>query len=332
MIYQFGRFSTTLLRLATYIIRSRKKETARAYALIAAVEEQFGGQFKPATRKKIAVSYGIYNAMICDAFARLHGRLTNEQEKERMIHYFICSSLFDDFTDHATITEEQLLSLSFRPQEYNATSFDEKAFQQSHLLLWNYVADKPAYEKITQALYRAQLLSKQQHQSQLPDEMLLEITFTKGGYSVLLCRHYLDLAADKNEEACWYQIGTIIQLTNDLFDIYKDLTDEIDTLPNRMTNAYTFEQFFRKQVNTMNHLIKQLPYDTPRMESFRLSMAGIHSFGLIAIEQLKGIQGDALQLPDFKTLPRKALIVDMEKPRNLIKWLNYTYQTWRSGR
>ncbi|RXK86152.1 hypothetical protein [Filimonas effusa] len=326
---QFGRFSVTLLRLAAFVIRSKKKETARAYALLSEIEKQLGGRFQPATRRKIAISYGLYNPMICDAFGRLHGRLTTDAEKERLIHYFICSSLFDDFTDHGTISEAQLLSLSFCPEDHKAVSFDEKAFQQSHLLLWNYVADKPAYEKVTKALYKAQLLSKEQHNSQLPDETLLDITFTKGGYSVLLCRYYLDLPANATEEACWYRIGTIIQLTNDLFDIYKDLADNIDTLPNRMTNAYVFEQFFREQMGKMDGLIRQLPYGRQRIQGFRLAMSGIYGLGLVAIDQLKAIQGDQLQLPDFGSLPRKALIVDMEKTRNLVKCLRHAYKSWR---
>ena len=216
------------------------------------------------------------------------------------------------------------------PKDYEAVSFDEKAFQQSHLFLWNYVANKPAYEKVTKALYKAQLFSKEQHNSQLPDETLLDITFTKGGYSVLLCRYYLDLPANATEEACWFQIGTIIQLTNDLFDIYKDLNDHIDTLPNRMTNAYVFEQFFREQMAKMDSLIRQLPYGHQRLQGFRLAMSGIYGLGLVAIDQLKAIQGDLLQLPDFKSLPRKALIVDMEKTRNLVKCLRHAYKSWRS--
>ena len=325
MVY-FFRFSATLLQLASYIIRSRKQETARAYTLLDTVEAQWKGRFQPATRRKIAVSYGIYNAMICDAFTRLHGRFTTTDEKERLIHYFICSSLFDDFTDYGIVTEQQLLAMSFQPQSYTPETFDERVFLQSHLLLLNFVHDKPAYEKITRALYKAQLVSKQQYKSQLPDETIQEITFTKGGYSVLLCRHYLAINSGNIEEECWYRIGTIIQLTNDLFDIYKDLQDQIDTLPNRMTNAYTFEQFFLRQVNEMNLLIEQLPHSKQRKQSFRLSMAGIYAFGLIAIDQLKTIQGNNLQLPDFKTLPRKALIVDMEQIKNIRKWLRFTYQ------
>lgn len=331
MMNRLYGFSVTLVRLVFYILRSRKKETARAYAVLNTIEKQWKGQFNPATKKKVAISYGLYNPMICDAFTQLHGRYTTPDEKNRLIHYFICSSLFDDFTDYGTVTEQQLLSMSFRPQEYQSGSFDEQVFLQSHLLLLNYVRDKQAYHKITEALYKAQIASKQQYKSELPDETIQQITFTKGGYSVLLCRHYLSLDAGSVEEECWYRIGVIIQLTNDLYDIYKDLQDHIDTLPNRMTNAYAFEQFFRQQIRQTNIIINKLPHSPRRIRKFRLAISGIYAVGLVAIEQLKAIQGDALQLPDFKSLPRHALIVDMEKKQNLINCIRIGYREYLNG-
>lgn len=311
---------------ALYIIRSRKAETRRAFSHLEDTGRAFNGSFNPATKRKIAISYGIYNPMICDAFARLHGRVTNENEKERFIHYFICSSLFDDFTDYQLITNEQLQAISFRPEEYNARTFDEKVFLNSHRLLYECVRDKESYHRITQELFDAQLLSRQQYKSTLSDEAIRNITFNKGGDAVLLCRYYLDMESCDTEDACWYRIGTLIQLTNDLYDIYKDIQDDIVTLPCRMADAYAFEIFFKAQIAEMNRLISRLPYPLKRRQEFSLSMAGIYSFGLIAIEQLKKIQGNAAQLPGLGTLPRKALIIDMENTGNLIRWFRFAYR------
>ncbi len=322
----FCWFWYRIIGLALYIIRSRKTETGRALSHLEDTERKFNGTFNPATKKKIAISHGIYNPMICDAFARLHGRLTNENERKRFIHYFICSSLFDDFTDHGLITEEQLRSISFQPKEYDARTFDEKVFIDSHRLLYDYVGDKKNYDGVTRELFEAQLLSRQQYKSTLSDEAIQHITFNKGGDAVLLCRYYLDVQSCDTEDACWYRIGTLIQLTNDLYDIYKDIQDGIVTLPVRMTDAYAFEIFFKAQIADMNRLIFQLPYPLKQKREFSLSMAGIYSFGLIAITRLKKIQGNAVKLSGLDTLPRKALIVDMENTGNLIRWFRFTYR------
>lgn len=301
------------------------------------IETRFGGTFSPATRRKIAVSYGIYTPMICDAFTALHGRRTNPGEKERFIHYFICSSLFDDFTDTIVIPEAELRTLSFSPETFVPRTFDERVFKESHLLLKNFVQDPPSYLTVTKTLFQAQWDSKKQYKGAadpagapgeglLSDEAIRRITFDKGGNSVLLCSYYLDLPASSAEKECWYRIGTIIQLTNDLFDIYKDLGDHIDTLPNRMTDARIFRGFFEEQVLGMQSLIRDLPVSPGRKGAFRLSMAGIYAFGLIALEQLNDLQGAANELPALASLPRAALIIDMEKRKNLLKWLRLTYE------
>jgi hypothetical protein len=329
----FFRFWYRVIKTAFYIIFNRKRETRRAYALLDEIEMQYGGQFAPATRRKIAISYGIYTPMICDAFTALHGRRTLESERFRYIHYFVCSSLFDDFTDTIALPEEALLALSFDPLAFAPRTFDEAVFRSSHLLLQAFVRERAEYEKVTRTLFRAQWDSKKQARvsagspadTRLSDEEVRSITFSKGGNSVLLCSYYLELPSSGAERECWYRIGTIIQLTNDLFDIYKDIQDHIDTLPTRMTDVRAFQAFFGEQIRGMQALIHTLPVPEARKAPFRLAMAGIYAFGLIALDQLRQLQGDAPALPPLGTLPRSALIIDMEKGRNLGKWLRYTY-------
>lgn len=319
-------FWLTVIRRAFSIIAHRKRETRRAYKLLDKIESRFHGRFYPATRKKIAISYGIYLPMLCKPFIRLHNRRITAEEKKRFIYYFICSSLFDDFTDYHLISKEQLYDLSFKYDHYQATTFDERVFLHAHKTLRDFVKNKEEYDSVSHALYEAQLHSQLQHQSTLSFEELKEITFNKGGYSVLLCSHYLNDEVENMEYNCWYKTGAIIQLTNDLYDIHKDLQDEITTLPDSMKNVYEFEKLFTAEVNKIKQAIHQLPFSISRKKDFSLSMAGIFAFGFIAIHRLKEIQGNAATLPDLKSLKRKQLIIDMEKISNLSLWFKYAYR------
>jgi hypothetical protein len=256
---------------------------------------------------------------------QLHQRLTNRNEKERMLHYFICSSLFDNFCDRKELKREELYAISFSPENYAPKTFDEKLFLHSHLLLKDYVREKNYYEEVAHKLFNAQQASLQQFDPNITYDELEAITFMKGGYSVLLCHFYLDENVSQEEKQCWYRIGSIIQLTNDLYDIYKDLQDGSYTLANKMINAYAFNQFFLQQIKKMKQDIAALPYGKNEKQQFTIAMMGVCAFGLIAIEQLMQLQQSKLQLPDFKTLPRKALIVDMEKPANLWRWIRLVY-------
>ena len=322
----FVRFVNTVLNKAFYIIRNRKEETAWATGYIKKMEAGLGGKFDELTFKKIVNSYAIYNPMMCDAFAELHGRKTTRGERERMLRYFVCSSLFDNFCDRNELTENGLYAISYDSEKYKATTFDERAFLESHLLLKQFVKNKEAYEEATKKLFKAQIESAKQFNENITDIELENITFAKGGYSVLLCSFYLDIDASESEKQCWYRIGSIIQLTNDLFDIYKDLQDGSVTLATRMQNAFAFNQFFLRLVAGIKKEITKLKCSEEQRTSFLISMMGICAFGLIALEQLMELQGDQLLLPEFSKLPRKALIVDMEKKKNLWKWVKLVYK------
>lgn len=321
----FSRFLYTVISKALYIINTRKSETKWAIAYTKQLEKQFNGHFDAFTFTKIVNSYAIYNPMLCDAFTLLHGRLTNREERIRMLHYFICSSLFDNFYDQQQLTPEELQQISFDPTTYPAKGFDEKMFLHSHLLLKSYVRDEQRYGEVTRKLFKAQQDSMGQFSDMITDEEIRNITFEKGGYSVLLCSFYLENDASPEEQQCWYRIGSIIQLTNDLFDIYKDLQDGSHTLATQMTNAYDFNQFFLQLVNDFKKEISILPYNTAVKKDFTMSMMGICAFGWIALAQLRAIQGDHLSLPEFSSLPRKALIIDMEKRENLWRWIKWVY-------
>ena len=97
----------------------------------------------------------------------------------------------------------------------------------------------------------------------------------------------------------------------------------IDTLPTRMKDVRVFEAFFSAQIQGMQAQVQALPVPEKYKGAFRLAMAGIYAFGLIALDQLKAL---GPELPALDSLPRKALIIDMEKRRNLAAWLRYTYR------
>ncbi|WP_423737547.1 class 1 isoprenoid biosynthesis enzyme [Chitinophaga caseinilytica] len=314
------------------IMSERKKEAPRAEALLKKLEAQFGGRMPEEARRKVIVSYSIYQPMIIDAFTALRGRKATLEEKERLVQYFICSGAFDDFVDRNELSPEDLDTISFAPENFQPRRIEEKMFLHCHLALRNFVRHRAAYDQAARGLFRAQVDSgKQSRPEPMSAEELLRITLEKGGYAVLLCHFYLDHDASEAERSCWYRIGGIIQLTNDLFDIWKDIQAGVQTLPNTMTDAHAFHAFLSAEVREMMEIIGTLPVPKSRKRAFLLNMMAICSFSDMAVARLRRIQGAAPQLPDLKTLPRKALIVDMEKPANIWHCMRYTFQQCRDG-
>jgi hypothetical protein len=70
------------------------------------------------------------------------------------------------------------------------------------------------------------------------------ITYTKGAVSVIIYHQCLDEAADKQMLEVLFLIGSLYQLGNDLFDLYKDVRDNIYTLVNTCKDYNLFKKEF----------------------------------------------------------------------------------------
>lgn len=322
----FIRFLFTLLYFGLRVVLVRWRAGKQAVALLRELEQRFDGRFDAATFKKVVKSHSIYLSIVNDAFTGLHGRHTSPREQERSVLYFICSSLFDNFFDDQSRSHEAIKAMTFAPDSYSPVNFDDRVGVYAHQQLLAEVKDREAYIAVLQREYAAQAASQEQFDAHITNERIQEITFEKGGNAVLLCKFYLDMDAGEAESAAWYRLGTLIQLSNDLFDIYKDTQAGIHTLATRCTDAYAMEAYYLQLVGDMRQRIQQIPANPNQKERFSIAMAGTYALGLVAIEQLKKLQGVATQLPQFANLPRKALIVDMEQLGNMWRWLRFVYQ------
>lgn len=320
------RFILIVTKFAFRLPAIRKQAAIEATAHLQEVEKRLQGKFDDFTFKKIVKSHSLYLHIVNDSFTALHGRLTNKEEKLRSIHYFTCSSLFDNFWDNKTHSLEELKTISFESETYQPKTFDEKVFLESHLFLKNYVEDKAAYNNVSQKVFLAQQLSLKQFDKEITNEAIQHITFEKGGNSVLLCSYYLDIKPTKAEEQCWYLLGTMIQLINDLFDTYKDLQQHSYTLATRCTNVYEVEKIYLHQIRQIKNCITLLPYKKRVKQYFSIVIASTYTLGLVAVEQLKHIQANEKEMPDLRYLPRKALITDMEKFSNIWLWVKLIYK------
>lgn len=326
------RFGTGIVRQVVQILVQRKKEYAWAAARLQEIESQTGVVLPDNPRNKVMTAYSIYQPMVVDAFAALRGRKSSEGERFRMLQYFICSSTFDDFTDEKELTADELYNIAYRSETFTPKSPQERMFLQAHTALKNFVHDAAAYESVTRSLFKAQVDSSQQTDPALPDEEVYRITISKGAYSVLLCNFYMDNDGKQEVWApCWFMLGGIIQLTNDLFDTWKDLQVGLQTLPTRMKDAEVLYQRYITMVDELDAAIAQLPVPERRKRRFRMRMMAICSFSDLALQQLRNIQLEHGSMPDLRSLPRKALIVDMEKMKNIWHCMRFTYRRCRQA-
>ena len=322
----FVRFGAGICYQLYQVMSVRRQEEKWATNYLRRLESFFGGHLDPVSFRKTVNSYSIYIPMICDAFMGLRGKKTSAEEKERILLYFVCSTLFDDFCDKRELLPTQLEAIAAGDGQYQATRVEERMFIHANLTLRDFVPDKSYYDEVVRAVIQAQIDSDKQFDPAISQEELTRITLGKGGYSVLLCHFYFDTPACAIEQACWYRLGGIIQLTNDLFDIHKDLEQGSVTLPNRMVNAYEFSDYFMEEVTAIEKAIAMLPYDTSKRQDFLSGVMSICSFGSLALHRLRELQGQKECLPNLRQLPRKALVVDMEQATNIWYCIKFTFR------
>jgi hypothetical protein len=298
----------------------------KAVKLLKHIEIKFNGNFAPATFKKIKKFQGIQQYIINDSFAKLENRYTNKLERENNKLYFILASLYDDLMDENIVSKEVLNETFLNPENAKPESFSEAVLIDTHLKLMGLVHDKEAYQKVLHSIHHAQLDSLEQLKNDISLERILSITERKGGYSLLMSRHYIQMTANETIDHCWYQLGGMIQMTNDLYDIYKDTIAGIYTFANTQNSYEKIKADYELQVNKYKSSINQLAFKESNKLMLQIKLSLIPALGYVALENLKRLQGENNTLQPFKDYPRKELIVDMEKVRNIVKLFKYSYQ------
>lgn len=300
-----------------------ERKTAR---LLKNIEIEFNGKFESSTFKKIKKFQGIQQFIINDSFAKLENRYTNTIERENNKLYFILASLYDDLMDEEIVSKDILNQMFLNPAHAKPKSFNEAVLIDTHLKLLNLVQDKEAYQKVLNKIHEAQTDSLDQLKNDISLERILSITERKGGYSLLMCRHYIQMSTNETIDNCWYQLGGMIQMTNDLYDIYKDTIAGIHTFANTQESFEKIKADFELQVKKYKSSIEKLSYTNSNKLKLQIKLSLIPALGYVALENSNRLQGENNTLQPFKDYPRKELIIDMEKMKNILKLFRYSYQ------
>jgi hypothetical protein len=77
--------------------------------------------------------------------------------------------------------------------------------------------------------------------------------------------------------------------------------------------------------------IHQLPFEKSKLDSLKIKLSPIPAFGYLAIHNLTKLQDQHKELPNLTAVPRKSLIIDMEKTANRIKLIQEAYQVYKAN-
>ena len=256
----------------------------------------------------------------------MQGKKLSDSERKRATLFGILTPVGDDFFDEENLDIDSIRSITFTPKSYTATSFPAQVAKEIQTFLLVDVPHKAAYLQAAKNVLEIQIETVKQTNPAISKEELENITFTKGAASVIIYHQCLDEVADEKMQEVLFLIGSLYQLGNDIFDLYKDVRDKIYTLVNTCDDFVAFRKSFLERIQLQNQKIMKLHFIEKNKKEFCFVMNTINARSLVALDKFVQIQNKAGKKINWQQMQRKDMIVDMEKPRNFFKWLYYAYK------
>ncbi len=275
--------------------------------------------------KKITHYYGLaVPAILGDSICVLRGYSMSEKERSALTYQGAMTGLFDDFFDKFEMPEDKLKVFMERPNEIKGNTSAEKLFMIFYKKALEKSQDSSLVSHYLNEVYKAQVESKKQSGHYLTTEEILDITLKKGGVSVLFYRASMSHPFLPGEEKALLEMGGLMQFGNDIFDVYKDQKNEIDTLVTTTKKIRETRIQFSNQMEKSFEMAVNLNYKlNDKKKYLNLILMSLCSRCFVCFDQLakNELLTDSLFSPSQYT--REQLVCDMDKLQN--KWRTIKY-------
>lgn len=284
------------------------------------LELRFGEKLEQSYYKRFHL-YTIIATIFISWLETLRNQKLTKTQRKTAVLFCGLTPLFDDLFDDFHYSKEEITLLSQKKLQRNTliekiciALFEEIEQLNGHL----------AWTELWQKVLDYQIISQKQKEESISFETLKDITFGKGGYSLLLyLEAILPNAYSKDEAEAVFQMGAIIQLTNDIFDVFKDRNEGIFTIATKATDMYELRIFYENEVNKNIAQFKALPFPKSNINKFLLQYMLIISRGYVALDQFQALQDKDKGIFKLQDYSRKELICDMELWKNIKKSIKY---------
>lgn len=289
-----------------------------------AVKSDADCSLKETDFKKIEYYYGNAVASILgEGFCLLRGTDMTNTERTALTYIGALSGIFDDFFDELDAPHGRIKLLIDKPQEVEPQNSHEKLF----LIFWQkammHLPDLAETKKFFHQLLAAQILSQQQKESTLSDQVIYKITYDKGAISFQLYRSAFGKIENNPERKMIDDIGALAQLENDIFDVYKDSQNNIHTPATRCKKINDFRKIYNQLFEDIKSGALQTPYEKKNIQAFIRFLSAIVSRGYVCLDYYEKMEMENQDLSFPIEFQRSNLICDMEKLANKLRSLHY---------
>ena len=268
--------------------------------------------------------YMLGSLCIADLFCTLANRKISLKEKNAIVYMSVLLSIYDDLFDRDNISKERLFSLISQTGRVVPTTQKEKIFLGLYKNSHTHIVQKEQFYDLLKKLFESQKNSKALSTKSDPDK-IEQFSYEKGGYAALLLRFVLEHSLSRDEKKAIYELGGLIQLIDDIFDLYEDSRAEVCSLAYPTYSIDYLSNKLQKKLTQTLHLFYNLPYKRKNIKKFTYCYVMFCSRIFVCLEQLGKLIKDPLQPFNPHLFNRRQLICDMEKPINILKSIYYAF-------
>ena len=311
----------TISRILKNISIQKKFLQQHIAPIIQTCQKNNDGSIDDADIKKINSYYGLaVPAILGEAFCMLRGSSMTPSERLASTAQGAMTGLFDDFFDKDYLSDEAVENIIYNLGESGHKKSNQVLFDIFYKTALDHVPDKKNLVNALIDVYKAQVSSKLQLNPLIANETLLEITMHKGGSSVLFYRSAFSPAISEAEHQLIYNLGGMMQLGNDIFDVYKDRESGISTLVTNARHMADIRQLLQTRLETYFEDAYRLGYPKQNTRAFlNIISIGVYSRCYVCLHQLEKNEKLSGGVFDVHAYSRKQLICDMDTNMNMLR-------------
>lgn len=274
--------------------------------------------------KKITSYYALgVPAILGESLAVLRGKPLKEKERFCLTYLGGISGLLDDLFDDPLKKADHLEEFILHPENLVPLNAHEELLLHMYLKGISYAAHPAKLKAQAFRVFKAQQQSLQQKKDTLSGEALAELTLIKGGTSFNFYRLCLEDLPSREEEKMLFHLGGLMQLGNDIFDVWEDFREGTQTMATYCTNIPELRETFKKDLDHTRKLAFRTPQPQNQISRFlRITTLAIARV-FVCLDQFEALEqasGNNFKIEDYR---REQLICDMQKPANQLKAINY---------
>ncbi|MGN6420866.1 MAG: class 1 isoprenoid biosynthesis enzyme [Pseudobacter sp.] len=292
------------------------QEIPRILATIVPPEEF---SFSSKEIQRLVKYYQLAVNLVSHNLYQLTGHKTNDREERSMLLLSIFLPLFDDLFDNNILEYHRIESLVSDPENYNPINKVDLVVKQLYLQLLALTPHKQYFiDNLQQGLYWEQQ-SLKQFDKTTGEEELMQITYNKSYFSILLFCSILEHYPDDAIQRVLYPISGLMQLINDLFDVWKDNQNGLYTIPNLYPDYSKIEKLFLNEVASINEQVSAMPYPVQNRSNYLIRIHALNAMGWMSLQQLKTVT----RHKSLSELGRKELVCDLDSLGQQVKWIRH---------